>query len=249
VADCTLTAGFSTYAERAPAGQTTFESPLVSFAYERGWRQGFAWAGFPGADSEFQTSEDYLAPRAGPSSVLVDLSCGSGLFTRRFAAGGRWGRVVAVDYSEAMLEQASTFLDEQAQKEGEPPCPVELVRADAARLPFATATIDALHAGAALHCWPSPLAAVAEIARVLKPGGRFVASTFLDQAAPIGELLGSDELVGPLSGVLQGTVNSNLPYRWWSEAELRELCAINGLATFERKRERQYIHFCVTKPE
>ena len=49
--------------------------------------------------------------------------------------------------------------------------------------------------------------------------------------------------------MLQGTVNSNLPYRWWSEAELRELCAINGLATFERKRERQYIHFCVTKPE
>ena len=36
VADLTLTAGFETYAERAPAGQTTFESPLVSYAYERG---------------------------------------------------------------------------------------------------------------------------------------------------------------------------------------------------------------------
>lgn len=30
-----------------------FTSPSVSFAYERGWRQGFAAAGFPGADAEY----------------------------------------------------------------------------------------------------------------------------------------------------------------------------------------------------
>lgn len=35
-----------------------------------------------------------------------------------------------------------------------------LVRADVARLPFVTGTIDAVHAGAALHCWPSPSAGV-----------------------------------------------------------------------------------------
>lgn len=34
-----------------PGGQavTWRRNPLVSFVYERGWRQGFAWAGFPGA--------------------------------------------------------------------------------------------------------------------------------------------------------------------------------------------------------
>lgn len=26
---------------------------MISFVYERGWRQGFAWAGFPGVDKEF----------------------------------------------------------------------------------------------------------------------------------------------------------------------------------------------------
>lgn len=35
-----------------------------------------------------------------------------------------------------------------------------LVRADIARLPFVTSSVDAVHAGAALHCWPSPSAAV-----------------------------------------------------------------------------------------
>lgn len=35
-----------------------------------------------------------------------------------------------------------------------------LVRADVSRLPFASGSVDAIHAGAALHCWPSPSNAV-----------------------------------------------------------------------------------------
>ena len=31
----------------------TFRNPWVAFVYERGWRQGFANAGFPGVDEEF----------------------------------------------------------------------------------------------------------------------------------------------------------------------------------------------------
>jgi hypothetical protein len=37
---------------------------------------------------------------------------------------------------------------------------IALVRADVGRLPFATGSIDAVHAGAALHCWTSPAAGV-----------------------------------------------------------------------------------------
>ncbi|MBA0848482.1 hypothetical protein Goshw_002822 [Gossypium schwendimanii] len=37
---------------------------------------------------------------------------------------------------------------------------VTLVRADISRLPFKSSSVDALHAGAALHCWPSPSTAV-----------------------------------------------------------------------------------------
>lgn len=35
-----------------------------------------------------------------------------------------------------------------------------LVRADVSRLPFSSGSVDAVHAGAALHCWPSPSNAV-----------------------------------------------------------------------------------------
>jgi len=34
------------------------------------------------------------------------------------------------------------------------------VRADISRLPFVSGSIDAVHAGAAIHCWPSPACAV-----------------------------------------------------------------------------------------
>lgn len=46
-ADLTLTSGVEqkAYQQRLWRGTTTFQSPLVSFVYERGWRQGFAWAG------------------------------------------------------------------------------------------------------------------------------------------------------------------------------------------------------------
>lgn len=60
-----------------------FTSPAVSFAYERGWRQGFAQAGFPGADTEADMAMDYFAPATVLSgdlsqSVIVDMSCATG---------------------------------------------------------------------------------------------------------------------------------------------------------------------------
>ncbi|KAJ6759088.1 METHYLTRANSFERASE-LIKE [Salix koriyanagi] len=38
-----------------------------------------------------------------------------------------------------------------------------LVRADVSRLPFASGSVDAVHAGAAMHCWPSPSNAVSDL--------------------------------------------------------------------------------------
>lgn len=227
-----------------PTSTSLFQNPLISFAYERGWRQSFAWAGFPGADAEFAQAQEWLLPAA-RRGVLLDVSCGSGLFTRRFADSGEYGHVVGADYSEAMLREAKALMAQRGALPGV--SPVTLVRADVGRLPLETASVDGVHAGAALHCWPSPSSALAEISRVLKPGGVFVASTFLDPTAPLGELLGDDNVL-PLARALGAQRTPAASYRWWAEPELRDLCVMVGLVGFERTRMRQFILLRVAKP-
>lgn len=239
--DLTLTSGVDqqVYEQRAWGGQEIFRNPLVSLAYERGWRQGFVWAGFPGADAEAALAIDYLTPAHG--SVVLDLSCGSGLFARRFLASGRFAGVIAADFSESMLREARQYFNSDTTLD---PSKYVLVRADAGRLPFATGTLAGVHAGAALHCWPDPRAALAEISRVLRPGGVFVASTFLTGISPLGQALGSDALVRPLRALEP----SPGAYKWWEEDEIRDLCAAVGLKAFRRERQNRFIMFCVEKP-
>lgn len=155
-----------------------FTSPQVSFAYERGWRQGFAAAGFPGADKEYEMVREYFEPLK-PDTV-VDMSCATGLFTRRLAKGGDYARVIGCDYSDSMLSEARRRIESDDElKNGSGATKLDLVRCDVGDIPMASESISALHAGAAMHCWPDLDAALSEIYRVLKPGGRFFTSTFL----------------------------------------------------------------------
>lgn len=152
--------------------QDIFRSPFTSFLYERGWRDNFKLSGFPGIDVEFQDLMAFMAPVDPARSTIVDLSCGSGLMARRLVQSGKWARVIAADFSESMLRETKGRFKQQGL-----PVPT-LVRADAARLPFQSASLAAVHAGAALHCWPRLEESLQEVHRVLQPGGRFYASTF-----------------------------------------------------------------------
>ena len=162
-----------------------FTSPAVSFAYERGWRQGFAQAGFPGPDVEARMAAEYFAPSLAASAsknsnkrtVLVDMSCATGLFTRRFASMGIADRVIGCDYSDSMLTEARRRIQSDPQLSQSRS--LDLVRLDVGQIPMQDNSVDALNAGAAMHCWPDLDAAASEIYRVLKPGGRYFASTFL----------------------------------------------------------------------
>ncbi|XP_020592599.1 uncharacterized methyltransferase At2g41040, chloroplastic isoform X1 [Phalaenopsis equestris] len=153
--DLTVTSGTTEYIEFKPDQTELFRSPLVSFLYERGWRQNFSRSGFPGPDEELKMAQGYFSSVFG--GVLVDVSCGSGLFSRKFAALGTYSAVIALDFSENMLRQCYELIRQDASLLA---TNLALMRADVSRLPFASGSIDAVHAGAALHCWPSPSNAV-----------------------------------------------------------------------------------------
>lgn len=223
-----------------PFGTSTFQNPLVSFAYERGWRRSFAASGFPGPEKEFEFAQNFFSDAGGPKGdVLLDASCGSGLFSRRFAMSGDYEAVVALDYSEAMLRQVDDFSTKELGAGYANPPPggagLTLVRADISRLPFESNSLGGVHAGAAIHCWPSPTTAVAEVARVLRPGGVFVLSTFMPR--------------GPLAAAGMGPQGNGAAYRWWTEEDLRKLTRSCGLMEFEAiKRDPAFIMVRVKKP-
>ncbi|XP_008808068.2 uncharacterized methyltransferase At1g78140, chloroplastic-like [Phoenix dactylifera] len=232
--DLTVSSGSKEYTETVPAGTELFRSQLVSFLYERGWRQNFIWGGFPGPQREFEMAKVYLTPTIG--GTIVDASCGSGLFSRLFAESGMYSLVVALDFSENMLLQCDEFIKQKGiSKEN-----LILVRADISRLPFISSSIDAVHAGAALHCWPSPSTAVAEISRVLRPGGVFVATTFVLDTIP--------PAVPIFRAIRELYTRTSGQHLYLSEGELEDICSACGLIGFTRIRNGSFIMISATKP-
>ena len=99
----------------------------------------------------------------GPGTHLVDVGTGTGFIAGGLAA--RAGRVTGTDSSPAMLAQARTNLDGLGVGN------VELTEAPADGLPLGEDTADAAVANMVLHHAPDPAAMLAEMARVVRPGG------------------------------------------------------------------------------
>ena len=104
--------------------------------------------------------------------TIVDCPCGAGPAFRALEPG-RMVRYVAADRSPAMLRRAR----ERAAKRGL--SGIEFVESKAEKLPLEDASADLFLSFWGLHCFPHPSAAVAEIGRVLKPGGRLVGASFV----------------------------------------------------------------------
>ncbi|MGH3555413.1 MAG: class I SAM-dependent methyltransferase, partial [Mycobacterium sp.] len=96
--------------------------------------------------------------------IALDVGCGPGSVTASLARAARPdGLALGVDISEPMLARA-------VRAEVGPH--VGFLRADAQRLPLRDQTVDAVVSIAVLMLIPDPVAALSEIARVLRPGGR-----------------------------------------------------------------------------
>jgi arsenite methyltransferase len=99
-----------------------------------------------------------------PGGIALDVGSGPGSVTSSLAdAAEPDGLALGVDISEPMLARA-------VRAEAGPQ--VGFLRADAQRLPLRDQTVDAVISIAVLQLIPDPFAALSEISRVLRPGGR-----------------------------------------------------------------------------
>lgn len=109
-----------------------------------------------------------------PGDVVLDMACGTGDLTQAFARTHA-SRVVGGDFTPQMLELAR---QKQDQLPPELKAKIQYVAADAMALQFPAASFDVLSIAYGIRNVADPTAALAEFARVLKPGGRLVILEF-----------------------------------------------------------------------
>ena len=107
--------------------------------------------------------------------VVLDLGAGTGYFTLAVAPMLETGKVIALDLSPEMLDSLS-----RRAREKHLTARVDAMVADATRTGLPDSSVDLVMSGNLLHELPDPPAAVQEIARVLRPGGRVVIHDFHD---------------------------------------------------------------------
>ena len=104
-----------------------------------------------------------LAELSAGTSVL-DIPCGGGVAFRGLRPEQEL-HYVAADLSPVMLRRARAEADRRGIHW------IEFTEADVEALPFEESSFDLVVSYTGLHCFPDPPAAIAEMARVLKPGG------------------------------------------------------------------------------
>jgi demethylmenaquinone methyltransferase/2-methoxy-6-polyprenyl-1,4-benzoquinol methylase len=167
------------------------------------------------------------ALRLGPGSLVYDLACGTGDFCRELTAAGH--RPVGFDFSFGMLANARTD--------------AALVQADALRLPVRDASADAVTCGFALRNVVSLGSLFAELARVVRPGGRIA---LLETSRPDNPLLRAGHAVyfGKVVPLIGGLLSDRDAYAYLprSMAYLpspEEMLAMLRVAGFDDARRVQ----------
>ena len=187
------------------AGQRVFRSRFLPFVYERLWRPlvarffFFGW-GLKAAD-ERRIVLDLM--ELSPSDQVIDIGCGPGNYSRYLARIARDGLVVGMDASEAMVAAASKRGGDEN---------LAYLRADACGLPFGDGEFDAICCVGVLHMIDRPMAALAEMVRVLAPGGRLVVAASWSKRASARvrsgvTIFGRDEVTAELSRLGCAEVN------------------------------------------
>ena len=165
--------GYSSVAEEAKAGRVlgVFDSvarrydvmnDLMSLGLHRAWK-----------------AYTVAVARIRPGDLVLDVAGGTGDLARAFANRvGPRGLVVLSDINESMLQQGrDRLLDDGVI--------VPALLCDGEQLPFADATFDLVSVAFGLRNMTHKEKALAEMARVLKPGGRLLVLEFSKVAPPL----------------------------------------------------------------
>lgn len=113
-----------------------------------------------------------VAEHVEASDHVLECACGTGAITHEVAPHCQ--RLIATDFAEGMLRQAKKKCAAYAN--------TTFCKADIMHLNYAVGTFDKVIAGNVIHLLDSPQAAINELLRVCKPGGKVIIPTYVNIA-------------------------------------------------------------------
>ncbi|MBL1077063.1 methyltransferase domain-containing protein [Nocardia sp. 2] len=163
-----------------------------------------------------------------PGTAVLDVPCGGGIALDALPHDHRL-RYIAADISPSMLERAEEKADRLGLTD------IDFVEADIHRMPFSDGHFDLVLTLNGLHCLPDPAAAVRELARVLKPGGRLFGDCIVRGAHPRGTVAAT--AMG-LAGVFGPGGTATDLAQWFADAGLDQVhLELSGaVAHFDARR-------------
>jgi ubiquinone/menaquinone biosynthesis C-methylase UbiE len=111
-----------------------------------------------------ENSAAYLLGELVPGSQVLDVGCGPGTITSDLASRVMPGRVIGIDQSPEVIDQARSLMSSELAG-------LSFDVGDVYHLSYDDATFDIVHAHQVLQHLEDPVAALAEMRRVCKPGG------------------------------------------------------------------------------
>ncbi|APX31569.1 bifunctional demethylmenaquinone methyltransferase/2-methoxy-6-polyprenyl-1,4-benzoquinol methylase [Brachybacterium sp. P6-10-X1] len=139
--------------------------------------------------------------------TVLDLAAGTGTSSTAIARAG--ARVVAADFSLGMMAEG--------RRRG---APVPFIGADAQHLPFAEDSFDAAVISFGLRNVHRPQSALAEMVRVVRPGGRVVVCEFSTPTSPLFRTVYEKYLLRALPAVARRVATSAEAYDYLAESIL-----------------------------
>ncbi len=195
--------------------QRLMQASMIVSIYEKIWRRiGYYIASSRRFSEEITT---VLRLRNGHSAERVlDLACGTGIFTRPLARHGN-ELVVGLDLSWPMLRHARRLAEAEGIRN------IIFIRGTAFSLPFTDAAFQYVNCCGALHLFDCPDAALKEIHRILGRTGRLCVQTTIRPARSAG-----------IAYFLEHFIR----FGFFNEDELLEQLRSQGFSVLERERHR-----------
>jgi ubiquinone/menaquinone biosynthesis C-methylase UbiE len=132
--------------------------------YDRHWMQRIIFG--PIQQAVLQLAAEQVSR---PSAIL-DVGCGTGKLLKSAEARFPGAKLVGVDAAIEMVKYAQT---------SNPTGAIQFQQAMAEELPFPNASFDLVFSTMTFHHWSNQTRGIAEVARILTPGGRWVLADFV----------------------------------------------------------------------